>query len=60
LEWKAVQEQTVSSYAPVHETSKADNDYITDELKIVQSFLTVALKMAVPVFMVSQKLHTYH
>jgi hypothetical protein len=47
LEWKAVQEQVVSSHALVHETRKADNAYLMDELKIVPDELVVVDKHVV-------------
>jgi hypothetical protein len=44
LEWKAVQEQVVSSHALVHETREADSDYFMDELKIIPDKLVVVDK----------------
>jgi hypothetical protein len=44
LGWKAVEDQVVSSHALVHETRKADNDYLMDELKIVPDKLVVVDK----------------
>jgi hypothetical protein len=41
LGWKAVQNQVVSSHALVHQTRKADNDYLMDGLKIVPDKLVV-------------------
>jgi hypothetical protein len=41
LGWKAVQDQVMSSLALVHETRKAHNDYLMDELKIVPDKLVV-------------------
>jgi hypothetical protein len=47
LGWKVVQEQVVSSYALAHETRKADNDYLMEELKIVPDKLVVGDKYVV-------------
>jgi hypothetical protein len=42
-----VQEKVVSSYALVHETSRAGNDYLMEELKIVPDKLAVEDKYVV-------------
>jgi hypothetical protein len=44
LGWKAVQDQVVSSHALMHETRKAENDYLMDGLKIVPDKLVVVDK----------------
>jgi hypothetical protein len=47
LGWKVVQEEVVSSHAPVHETRKVDNDHSMNELKIAPDKLPIKDKYMV-------------